>query len=255
MPQLNQGQLKTAYMNWLNERITIHDLDGVFQITSPFLDVNNDRLQIYVIPEGDSLKLSDDGHVINELEMSGCSIFDSKKRIEILTFILNKFGVERNGNELFIRATIDTYAQKKHFLLQVMLSTNDMFMTTRSNVGGIFLEEVEKFLLEKDIRYSDNISFIGKSGFTHNYDFVIPKYRNTPERMIKAINNPTRSTAESLLLSWGETRETRKSKTVLYAFLNDEHEISDTIMNAFHQYDIKPVQWSAREGFINELSA
>jgi len=189
MPQLNQGQLKTAYMNWLNERITIHDLDGVFQITSPFLDVNNDRLQIYVIPEGDSLKLSDDGHVINELEISGCSIFDSKKRIEILTFILNKFGVERNGNELFIRATIDTYAQKKHFLLQAMLSANDMFMTTRSNVGGIFSEEVEKFLLEKDIRYSDNISFIGKSGFTHNYDFVIPKYRNTPERMIKAINN------------------------------------------------------------------
>lgn len=256
MSKLNQDQLMDSYINWLKARISIEDLDGVYQITSPYLDVNNDRLQLYVSNEGDTLKLSDDGHVINELEMSGCSISSSKKRMEILNFILNKFGVQKNGDELYIYATIDNFAQRKHFLLQAMLSVNDMFMTTRANVTSIFLEEVERFLSENDIRFSDNVAFIGKSGFTHNFDFLISKYRDIPERIIKVINNPRRDTAESLIFAWNETRETRKSKAVMYAFLNDENrKVSDSIISAFKQYDIIPVQWSLKEEYIQELTA
>lgn len=256
MPKINQDQLKKSYIDWLNSRITIEDLDGVYQITSPYLDVNNDRLQLYVSKEGDVLKLSDDGQVINELEMTGCNISRSKKRMEILSFILNKFGVKQNGDELFIYATMGNYAQRKHFLLQAMLSVNDMFMTTRANVTSIFLKEVERFLVENEIRFSDNISFIGKSGFTHNFDFVIPKFREIPERIIKVINNPRRDTAESLIFAWNETRETRKSKAVMYAFLNDENKsIGDTITSAFNQYNIKPIPWSQSGQYIDELIA
>lgn len=68
MTRLNQDQLRNTYIDWLRARISIDDLDGVLQITSPYLDVNNDRLQLYVISEDNALKLSDDGHVINELE-------------------------------------------------------------------------------------------------------------------------------------------------------------------------------------------
>lgn len=256
MLKLNQDQLKRSYINWLNARISIDDLDGVYQITSPFLDVNNDRLQLYVVNEGDYLRLSDDGHIINELEMSGCNISNSKRRLEILSFILNKFGIKKSGEELFIHATLDDFPQKKHFLLQAMLSVNDMFMTTRVNVTSIFLEEVEEFLTKNDIRFSDNISFVGKSGFTHNFDFLIPKFGETPERIIKVINNPRRDTAESLLFSWDETRETRKSNAVMYAFLNDDNKnINHTIISAFKQYGIKPVQWSKKGQYIHELTA
>ena len=38
MSLINQDQLKTSYLNWLNERITIKDINGVFQITTPLLD-------------------------------------------------------------------------------------------------------------------------------------------------------------------------------------------------------------------------
>ena len=178
-------------------------------------------MQIYVIPDGDTLTLSDDGYIIDELQMSGCDVFSSNRRKEILDSILNKFGVKRENEELFVKATLKDFPQKKHFLLQAMLSVNDMFMTTRDNVTSIFIEEVETFLYQHDIRFTDNISFVGKSGFTHNFDFVIPKYKNTPDRVIKAINNPTREKAESLLFSWDDTKENRKSETILYAFLND----------------------------------
>lgn len=256
MTLINQDQLKTSYLNWLNQKITIKDLNGVFQITSPLIDRNNDRLQIYAIPNGDSLKLSDDGYIIDELQMSGCDVFSSGRRKEILDFILNKFGVKRKDEELFINATLEDFPQKKHFLLQAMLCVNDMFMTTRDNVTSIFLEEVENFLLTNEIRYSENISFIGKSGFTHNFDFIIPKYKKSPERIIKAINNPTRDKAESLLFSWDDTRNTRKNEAVLYAFLNDtDKKISKTILSAFAQYDVHPIPWTKKDHYIKELSA
>lgn len=256
MTQLNQDQLKNAYINWLKTRISIDDLGGVLQITSPFLDMNNDRLQLYVINENNTLKLSDDGHVINELEMLGCNISNSKRRQALMNLILNKFGVQKNGNELFVYANLENFAQKKHFLLQALLSVNDMFMTTRENVTGIFLEEVEEFLINHEIRFSDNISFIGKSGFTHNFDFVIPKYGDAPERIIKAINNPKRDTAQSLIFSWNETKETRKSEAIMYAFLNDdERQVSDAVTIAFQQYGIKTVRWSDKNQYIKELTA
>ncbi|MFE8696189.1 DUF1829 domain-containing protein [Cytobacillus sp. FJAT-53684] len=256
MTIINQDQLKTSYINWLNEKITIRDINGVFQITSPLLDRNNDRMQIYVIPDGDSLILSDDGHVIDELQMSGCDVFSTKRRKEILDNILNKFGVKRNNEELFVKATLKDFPQKKHFLLQAMLSVNDMFMTTRENVTSIFLEEVENFLYKNDVRYSENVSFFGKSGFTHNYDFIIPKFKENPERIIKAINNPTRDKAETLLFSWDDTRETRKSEAVLYAFLNDtDKKINKNILSAFAQYDVTPILWTKKEKYIKELSA
>lgn len=256
MIQLNQEQLKKDYLNWLNNRIKIENLDGVFEITSPFLDKNNDRLQIYVVPENNHLKLSDDSSIITELQMSGCDVFGTDYRMKMLSLILNKFGVQRDESELYIYATEDDYAQKKHFLLQAMLSVNDMFLTSRPHVVNIFLEEVAQFLEQNNIRFNDDVSFVGKSGFTHSFDFAIPRYHDIPERIIKAINNPNRSTAESLLFSWNETRDMRRSESVLYAFLNDQdHAISENIKSAFSKYDIKTVTWSNRKQVVDELSA
>lgn len=249
-------KLREVYINWLNDRLSIKDLDGVFEITSPFLDINNDRMQIYVMPEDRQLKLSDDGSVITELRMSGCDVLSTDRRKNILAFILSKFGVKRKNDELFVYANYDNYAQRKHFLLQAMLSVNDMFMTSSQHVTHIFLEEVEQFLEQHGIRYNEGMSVIGKSGFTHNFDFAIPHFKHIPERMIKVINNPQRNIAESMIFSWNETRAMRKHQSVLYAFLNDQEQtVSEYITNALREYDIKPVEWSKREKVIRELSA
>lgn len=49
--------------------------------------------------------------------------------------------------------------------------------------------------MQNDIRYNDDVSFIGKSGFTHNFDFTIPHYKNISQRIIKVVNNPNRNKA------------------------------------------------------------
>lgn len=253
-----KDQLIGSYLSWLKQKITLKDLDnGVIEITSPFMDRNNDHLQIYVVVDDQKLKLTDDSYIISELEMSGCDIKLSKRRKEIFTSILNGYGVKHSPrDELFIETSMKDFPQKKHMLLQAMLAVNDMFMTTRENVYSLFIEDVENFLLDSDIRYTENAKFTGKTGYTHKFDFVIPRSKKSPERMINTLNNPTKDKTESLIFTWTDTKETRKEGSRLYTFLNDmDKNVSTDITNAFLQYDITPILWSDRKKYIDELAS
>jgi Domain of unknown function DUF1829/Domain of unknown function DUF1828 len=250
------NELKNAYAEWIKEQFRFRELNGAIEITTPFLDKNNDFIQLYVVPTDNGFKITDDGNTINELMMSGVEVFDSPRRMDILNFILNGYGVKLNDEELYVNANISNFAQKKHSLIQAVLSVNDMFMTTRETISGIFLEEVHNFLEAKDVRFIPNVSFSGKSGLVHNFDFVIPKFKTAPERVLKTFNNPSKERTEALLFAWNDTRMARDENSVLYAFLNDsDKKISNTIINALKEYGVKPVLWSQREQYIEELIA
>ncbi|NEX77410.1 DUF1829 domain-containing protein [Bacillus thermocopriae] len=250
------NELKNAYSNWINEQLQFRDLNGAIEITTPFLDRNNDRIQLYVIQDETGLKITDDGITLNELQMSGIDVFDSPRRIELLNFILNGYGVKSNKEELFVNATKSNFPQKKHSLIQAVMSVNDMFMTSRETVTGIFLEDVKEFLDSKDVRFTPNVSFSGKSGLVHHFDFVIPKFKDAPERVLKTFNNPSKEKTEAMLFAWADTKMTRDENSVLYAFLNDtDRKINDSILNALQEYSVKPVLWSEREKYAKELAA
>jgi len=252
-----KDQLINSYLGWLKQNITLKDINNAIEITTPLMDRHNDYLQLYVVPQGDKLKLTDDGYIINDLLLSGCDLHGSKKRKEMLQTILNSYGIGRSENdELFVEATIENFPQKKHMLVQAMLTVNDMFLTTRMNVQSIFWEDVENFFIMNDVRYTDNVIFTGKSGFSQKFDFVIPKSKQMGERIVQTINNPSKSKAESVLFAWEDIKNTRKSDSSLYAFINDsEKNISTEIISAFKQYDVKTVLWSGRKQYIEELSA
>ncbi|MDR1272676.1 MAG: DUF1829 domain-containing protein [Clostridiales Family XIII bacterium] len=131
-----------------------------------------------------------------------------------------------------------------------------MFMLAQSRVASVFIEDVEDFFNINDIRFTPAIQLSGKSGFQHTYDFVIPASKNSPERLIKAINNPTKEKAESVLFSWSDTRELRKNDSAMYVILNDfDRKIGQGVTDAFVQYSVAPVLWTKREASIEELSA
>ncbi|WP_431090105.1 DUF1829 domain-containing protein [Paenibacillus sp. 8b26] len=252
-----KDQLKDSYFGWLKENISFKDIDNAIEITTPLMDRHNDYLQLYVVPNGDKLCLTDDGYIINDLLLSGCDLHTSKKRKELLQTILNSYGVKRSDkDELYVESTIDTFPQRKHMLVQAMLTVNDMFMTTRMNVQSIFLEDVEDFFIKHDIRYTDNVIFTGKSGFTQKFDFVIPRSRSKGERLIQTINSPIKSKAESVLFSWEDIKNNRKADSQLLTFINDsEKKIPAEVLGAFNQYEVKVILWSKKEQYLDELIA
>mgnify|MGYP001144805340 FL=1 len=230
----------------------------IFRLTTPFLDRNNDHIEVYVIKrDDDSLVITDDSYTINELEMSGLNLDVSKKIKNALNVILNSHGVAINDDKsLSVTANLANFPNKKHMLIQCMIKVSDLFMLSQSNIKSFFLEDVKNFFEKNDIRYTEGPSFIGKSKLVNNFDFVISHYKDAPERLIRVVNNYNLDYAKSIIFSWEDIREVRTNNPVLYTFINDTNKVpSKEALQALNEYDIKYILWNERDKYIEQLSA
>lgn len=247
--------LLDAYHAWLRDKTALRQIDQWVEITTPYLDRHNDYIQIYAKPANGGFILTDDSYTIYDLEQSGCKL-DSRKRQDLLRMTLNGFGVQMDGKALQVHAAPDNFALRKHNLVQAMLAVNDMFYLAMPIVASLFYEDVVAWLDLHEIRYTPKVKFTGKTGYDHLFDFVIPKSRQQPERIIQTINRPSRDTAQAVVLSWIDTKEVRSSDSRAYALLNDtEQTVSSAVVEALRSYDVRPVAWSERESVREELAA
>ncbi len=247
--------LVEGYWRWLRDKTVLRQLKDWTEITTPYLDRHNDYLQLYARKVDPGFMLTDDGETLLDLEQSGC-LLDSAKRQAILRSILNGFGVEQKGNDLQVHATPDNFAVRKHNLIQAILSVHDMFYLASSTVEALFFDDVAAWLDSEDVRFTPRVKFSGKSGFDHMFDFVIPKSKAASERIIRAINNPNRTTALNLITAWHDTRDSRPAEARPYAFLNDNDKvIGGNVTDALTNYGITPVTWSQRDQFRERLVA
>jgi len=249
------SQLIDEYARWLRGGITVAQIGDAYEVTTPFLDRHNDHIQIYVRQENGHLVLTDDGYVLADLRQSGCML-ESQRRQALLKSILGGFGVAQSGDELTTVAHNGDFPQRKHALIQAMLAVGDLFATAKSHVQSLFLEDVAAFLDSIQARYVPSVQFVGKSGFQHKYDFAIPKSATAPERLVRAINSPTKQAAELAIFAWTDTRAVRDDAAKMYAMLNDsETKVVGEVADALEQYDIVPVAWSERQKYQQVLAA
>jgi len=248
-------QLIDEYARWLRAGITVEKIGDAYEVTTPFLDRHNDHIQIFVRQENGHVVLTDDGYVIADLRHCGCTL-ESPRRRAILKSILNGFGVSESGDELTTVAHNGDFPQRKHALIQAMLAVGDLFATAKPHVQSLFLEDVASFLDSIRARFVPSVQFVGKSGFQHKYDFAIPKSATAPERLVRAINSPSKQAAELAIFAWTDTRAVRDDAAQMYAMLNDtETRVIGEVSDALKQYDIVPVVWSDRSNFGPGLAA
>jgi hypothetical protein len=248
-------KLLDNYIMWLKDKTTLREFKDWVEITTPYLDRHNDYLQIYAQKRNGGYLLTDDGYILEDLKESGCKL-ESQKRLDLLKITLNGFGVHLDSNRLEITASPENFALKKHNLVQAMLAVNDLFYLSQAYVESIFWEDVAAWLDLCDIRYTPRVKFTGKSGYDHLFDFVIPKSKKQPERIIQTLNKPNKDTAEALVFAWIDTREVRSPNSSVFAFLNDtEHSISQNVIDALKNYGLYPVFWSEREEVREKLAA
>jgi hypothetical protein len=244
------------YREWLKEKTTLREVNNLWvEITTPYLDRHNDMLQIYARSENGGYVLTDDSYTVRDLEASGCNL-RTEKRQDLLKMTLNGFGVRLNNDALEVHATPQNFPVRKHNLIQAMLALNDLFYLAKPVVESLFFEDVIAWLENNEVRYTPRVKFTGISDYDHLFDFVIPKSRKQPERILQAINRPTRETAEAFIYKWTDTREVRPSDSRAYAVLNDtEQPVSSGVLDAFRNYEIWPVLWGKRAEVVSELAA
>jgi Domain of unknown function DUF1829/Domain of unknown function DUF1828 len=247
--------LVDRYRSWLRDKTALRQINDHIEITTPFLDRHNDFIQIYARSEDGGFLLTDGGNTIDDLSMSGC-VLDTPKRLDLLKVALAGFGVKNDNGALSVHATEDTFPLRKHNLIQAILAVNDLFYLAQPYVASVFLEDVIAWLDAAEVRYTPNVKFTGKSGYDHLFDFAIPKSRRAPERLVRAINNPTKDAAQSLAFAWVDTRDVRPADSKAYSILNDkERTIPSSVEEALKSYEVVPVVWSERETARDALAA
>ena len=122
------NDLINSYTEWLKQNINYKEINGRFEVTTPFVNHINDRIQFYLKRDDRGrIFMTDDGDTINNIEMAGVDVSATARQKELQS-ILNGFGVIMKGNELTIMATPETFPIRKHNFIQAMLFVDDLFI-------------------------------------------------------------------------------------------------------------------------------
>jgi hypothetical protein len=80
-----------------------------------------------------------------------------------------------------------------------MKKSNELYVNV--NMDGFPLKKPDYACCQQYVlyRYKESIAFAGKSGFDRKFDFVVHKLRNSPERLMKVINDLNKNTIDSLI--------------------------------------------------------
>lgn len=249
---------KDDFIALLNKRTKEYQIDNnTTRITTPLLDKNNDAIEVYVIKNGNHIKITDDGYIINDLHISGLTIEKNTLRDRYLQNTLSNHGVELGkNNELMVIADASNYSIKMYLLTQCMSKISDLYVLNKPNVKSLFSEDVKEYLIANDIRFIENPFFIGKSKLTTQFDFAIPRFKDAPERIIKVTSNMTLNFARTTMFGWEDIKENRGKDSMLYLVMDDRNRSpSEDVKIALDSYGIKPVEWTKIDDFKPELIA
>lgn len=249
--------LKLLYEQWISKQIQLENFDDFIEITTPFVDMHHDYIQLYFFKEKDGkYKISDDGYTINELSILGLDINNAKKRKKYFETTLKVFGVsyDPQTNELFVTLdSIQDYPKKQHNLIQCITRVSDMLLTTRNTVASIFFDEVSSYFEKKEVLFIRNTGFIGKSGYQQTFDFVIPHFKKKKEKLIQTVNTPSSDNYTATLFSFIDVQDV-KSEAEFIVIANDINiPIDQKFSSALANYNVRTFPWSKRDNWIKEL--
>lgn len=239
------------YYDWLKTKTYTKEDEqsGWFAVTTPFLGLFNDPIEIYMKMEDDTILMSDDGITIKNLELAGASITRSPKRKEWLDFILLNYGVTIDNGELFVKAKQTDFSQKKHNLICAISEITDMEITAKHIVSSLFRDDVKQLLDEQEIIYTPQFITKGSSGIEFTFDFQIAG-RNK-ELVLKSFNSLNKINVPNFLFSLDDikpVREKASGKEMLsLAVINDiEKDIKPEYINALKSRNTDILFWSER---------
>jgi hypothetical protein len=242
------NRLVDDYLRWLRENLRAEEVRDSVVIATPFLDRHSDEIEIYLEKTNGGFRLSDDGYTIRDLRSGGIEL-GKGTRHEHLVRILNGFGVQLEGDELWVKADARDFPQKKHSLVQAILAVDDLHITAREEVLQFFREDVEEFLRKESIPIFRDVKLSGQSGLDHHFDIGLPADARHSERVLQAVNTLRRDTVTSFAFSVQDVRNLRGQDALgAFAMINDaEKAPPEEHLDALRSYGVVPILWSRKE--------
>ncbi|WP_175637040.1 DUF1828 domain-containing protein [Oceanobacillus sojae] len=252
------NQLSTLFDQWNKDHLSFKNQGDFIEITTPFVDMHHDLIQLYLVEKKEKTPyvLTDDGYILNELQMLGVDVNNTQKRKDFFEITLKVFGVEynKNSNELYVTFnTLEDYPKRQHNLLQCIIKISDMLLTSKNTVVSIFTEEITNYFETKNVIFSPNLGFIGKTGNQQTFDFVIPHSPKKNEKLIKAVNKPASDNYTNTLFPFTDVQSIRSNSEFIVIANDVNTPIADKFQSSLTNWEVKVLPWSQREDWVNDL--
>lgn len=250
-------KMKKIYFKWIDRKIqfTPSKEKDYMTITTPFLDMYNDYIEV-VITKGKNSNyvISDDGYTLDELGLLDVNLNKKSKRKDYFQSILINFGVKEKNEELLIEFNdISKFPDAQNRLVQCMLQVFDLLQTSKNNVIQYFKEDVTNFFINNNIAVGEDLSLLGKSGRNSKFDIVIGRTRKKRQQAIKVVNTPTASNIANPLFRIIDVRESQPNTDFAVIANNVNNPISSDFKSAFLSYQVPVYSWSDKEKWLSEF--
>lgn len=239
------------YYNWLKEKTytRMDEQSGWIAISTPFMGLFNDPIEIYVKKDGDYILLSDDGMTLRNLDLVGVNVSRPQKRKEWLDSVLLNYGITLENDELCVKSKQNEFVQKKHNMICAISEISDMEITAKHIVSSLFKEDVKQLLDEQNIIYTPQFITKGNTGLEFTFDFQLAGREK--EIVIKSFNSLNKINVPNFLFSLDDIKPLREKTSgkelCSLAIINDiDKEIKPEYISALSSKNTDVIFWSER---------
>lgn len=240
------------YHDWFMGKTEVAYVADYAVVNIPFIDRHNDYMKVYIKSVSEGVLLTDAGRTISDLYLGGY-----KFPLDLVNSTLGKFGAKLIDHEIQIKSDTNSFAVNQQNLIQAILAINDLpYLHKTRNRREYINKEVAMWMDSINVEYRPKQKLKGKSGITHNFDFLIPHTDGLPDRLLKVVNKPDKQAAIKLVFNWIDVKETFNRDSSMYAMLNDTgSDLDHDVLKALEEYEVKPVPWSRKESLSDLLVA
>lgn len=244
--------LMDSYYNFLKEKTVVTECNSSnwVEISTPFVGLFNDSIDIYAKRVNGAILLSDDSQTLRDLQLSGMEFSRSEKRRQMLEKILVNYGVRLENDELVVEATVKDFPQKKLNLISAISEISDLAVMASHTVASVFMEDVRLYLDNQGIIYTPHFISRGSAGIEFTFDFQIAGRES--ESVIKSFNSLNTTNLPKFLFTWQDIRPVREKLTEksmqAVAVINDiDREVKPEYLQALDTYGASYILWSQRD--------
>ncbi|HEY5779989.1 MAG TPA: DUF1828 domain-containing protein [Terrimicrobiaceae bacterium] len=189
----------------LGALFTCSEVNGYTRIRTPFLYPDGDVIDLFVSEKHGTFTITDLGETMRWLRMQSLAPKRSPKQQKLVEDVCLTHGLEFYRGMLLARAQVgQDFASVAMRVAQGALRVSDLWFTMRTRSVESATDEVELFLMERNIPFERGQQLAGRSGRSWRPDF----HTRTPNRssLVYVLSTGSRAAAhgvaEHVLAAW-----------------------------------------------------
>ena len=170
--------------------------EGV-RVRTPMMYPDGGIVDIFVLEREDSYVLTDFGEALAWLRMQTVNPRRTPKQLGLIQDVCQTLGVELRHGQLILRSlSFDELSDGVTRLAQAVVRVSDIWFTMRMRSFESTSDEVNEWLIERDISFDSGVRHRGRSGRDWTIDFQTYTHRQTS--LIFLLSTGSRSAANRI---------------------------------------------------------